>query len=437
MTSALRKAATSLLLIVLVAIAARTAFAIYEIKQFPPRILNIVPFQTETGHIAYSIAAGKGFSSPFQRDTGATAWVAPVYPYLLAGIFKVFGVYTLGAFYAALLLNIFFSACACIPLFYSGKRIAGAGVASVAGWAWALFPNAILIPFEWIWDTCLSVLLLTLLLSATLALAEKSRARDWCGYGLLWGIALLTNPALALPLPFLLLWFAYRSSAITSAHRFLRPALAAAIAIFCCVPWTIRNYIQFHHFVPLRSNFAFELYVGNNENYDDANRGRPAVVTQDREIVRYLRIGETAFLQEEMQKAAAFIWTHPRTEISLIANRFVDFWFGSARPLQTFRQADSAWIQGILLCNDLAPLFMLAGIAAIIVRKNRYAFPVVILPIVFPLTYYVTHTSLRYRHPIDPVVLLLCAIALHEGWAWRERILRGTPTVAPRDGQYK
>jgi hypothetical protein len=28
---------------------------------------------------------------------------------------------------------------------------------------------------------------------------------------------------------------------------------------------------------------------------------------------------------------------------------------------------------------------------------------------VYPVIYYVTHASLRYRHPIDPVVLLLSA----------------------------
>lgn len=430
MTSSLRKAATSLLLIVLVALATRSAFALFEIKQFSPRVLSTVPFQTETGHIAYSIAAGNGFSSPFLRDTGPTAWLAPVYPLLLASIFKFFGVYTLHAFYAALLLNILFSAGACIPLYYSGRRIACAGIASASAWAWALFPNAILIPFEWIWDTCLSVLLLTVLLWATLALSEKSRGRDWCAYGLLWGVALLTNPALALPLPFLLLWLASRApSQDSSRRRLLYPTLAAGIAVLCCVPWTIRNYAQFHHFVPLRSNFAFELYVGNNENYDAANRSRPPVVTQDREILRYLRMGESAFLREELRKATAFIWTHPRTEVSLIADRFVDFWFGSAKPLQTFRLADSAWIQAVLLCNGLAPLCLLAGILVLIARKNRYAFPVVILPIAFPLTYYVTHTSLRYRHPIDPVVLLLCAIGLQQCWRWTMRAWRKSPSA--------
>jgi hypothetical protein len=415
----LRKAATSLLLIIVVALGARVAFAWYEIRQFSPQVLSIVPFQTETGHIAYSIASGKGFSSPFQRDTGPTAWLAPVYPCLLAGIFKVFGIYSLHSFLAALFLNVLFSAGACVPIFCAGKRIAGLGVASAAAWLWALFPNAIIIPFEWIWDTSLSVLLVATLLWATLELAESRRLRDWCLCGLLWGFALLTNPAAALLFPVLLAWAAYRTHAQNrAANPILRPLLAAAIAALCCLPWTIRNYVQFHKLIPLRSNFAFELYIGNNENYDDQHKFRPGAITQDREILRYVRMGETAFMEEEERKAVAFISSHPRIEVWLIAQRFVDFWTGTAAPLAAFRQANSLWLRLILLCNDAAPLCAFFGIVVLLATKNVCGFPVVSIPVVFPLLYYVTHTSLRYRHPIDPVVLLLSAIGMQGLWRW-------------------
>jgi len=425
MNNWLRKAATSLLLILIVALGMRIAFAWYEERQISGQALSIVPFQTETGHIAYSIASGKGFSSPFQRDTGPTAWLAPVYPYLLAGIFKLFGIYTLRSFFAALFLNILFSAGACVPIFYAGKRIAGLGVASAAAWLWALFPNAVIIPFEWIWDTPLSALLLGTLLWATLELAESRRLLDWSLYGVLWGLALLTNPAVALLFPVLLAWAAYRTrDNERAAMRFVKPALAAALTLICCLPWTIRNYVQFHKFIPLRSNFAFELYIGNNENYDDQHRPRPDVITQDREIVRYLHMGETAFMEEEKRKAVAFIIAHPRIETWLVAQRFVDFWTGTATPLATFRQADSLWLRLILLCNDAAPLCAFFGVVVLLATKNAYALPTVAVPVIFPLLYYVTHTSLRYRHPIDPAVLLLAAIGVHGVWGWLTRKLR-------------
>jgi hypothetical protein len=419
MNSGWRRAASSVVLIVVVATGARVALAWYEARQIPAQALSVVPFQTETGHIAYSIASGKGFSSPFQRDTGPTAWLAPVYPYLLAGIFKLFGIYTLPSFFAALSLNILFSAATCVPIFYASVRIAGLGVASAAAWLWALFPNAIIIPFEWIWDTSLSALLVAVLLWATLELAESRRMLSWSLYGLLWGLTLLTNPAVALLLPVFLTWAACRARGYTPAsNSLLRPLLAAGIALLCCVPWTVRNYVQFHKFIPLRSNFAFELYIGNNENYDDQHRLRPGAITQDREILRYLHMGETAFMEEEKRKAVVFIVAHPRIETWLIAQRFVDFWTGTATPLAAFRQADSLWLRLILLCNDAAPLCAFFGIIVLLATKNVYALPVVSVPILFPLLYYVTHTSLRYRHPIDPVVLLLVAIGVHGMWRW-------------------
>src|SRR3984885_7492839 len=51
-------------------------------------------FGGEAGRIARSIALGEGFSNPLFGQTGPTAWLSPVFPYLLAGIFKVFGIYS-------------------------------------------------------------------------------------------------------------------------------------------------------------------------------------------------------------------------------------------------------------------------------------------------------------------------------------------------------
>src|ERR1700688_260779 len=204
----IRTVATSLAFILLVAMAARIAVAWDQVGKMPPGGLAIVPFQQETGNIAYSLAQGKGFGSVFRMDTGPTAWLAPTYPLLVAGIFKICGIFTARAFFAAVSMNIAFSSAACVPVFFTGKRIGGLGVASLAAWLWALFPNAIMMPFEWIWDTSLSALLAATILLATLALAESNRVLNWCGYGLLWGFALMTNPALGALLPFLLGWLA-------------------------------------------------------------------------------------------------------------------------------------------------------------------------------------------------------------------------------------
>ena len=428
MTRGLGKDLAVVLLILLIAFAARLAFAWDQETKIPDTALATAPFAQETGNIAYSLATGKGFSNPFRKETGPTAWLTPVYPLLVAATFKLFGIFTIPSFFFLVLLNILFSTAACVPIFYAGKRIAGISVGIAAASLWAVFPNAIMIPFEWIWDTSLSALLAATLLWATLALADSNRVRDWCGYGFLWGFALMTNPSLGSLLPFLLGWAACRASkrdrTLLSKPVFgwwKAPGLALSVAILCCAPWTIRNYAVFHRLVPLRSNFPLELYIGNNENYDDKHPRYPGPITKDRETLRYFRIGEVPFMDEEMRKAKTFILAHPRVELILFADRFAAFWTGLPDALKNFMATDSWLIRVLILCAALSGIGALAGIAVLVWSRNEYTFPLAVYPVIFPILYYMTHTSLRYRHPIDPVVLLLTAIAAAAFWKFCAR----------------
>lgn len=416
MKHALTKAATSLVLIVLVALAARLGFAWDQLRQMPREAVGTVPFAQETGSIAYALASGKGFSSPFRGETGPTAWLTPVYPLLVAGIFRLLGAFTADAFFAVILLNSLFSAAACIPMFHAGKRIGGLGVACGAAWLWALFPNAVMMPFEWVWDTCLAALLGATLLWATLKLADlPQRTRNWCAYGLLWGFTLMTNPSLGSLFPILLGW-AFYSARRKDKLPVTRPAVAVATAILCCVPWTVRNYVVFHRLVPLRSNFPLELYIGNNNNYATRQFVWPPKITKERELLRYFRIGETAFMDEEKRKAMEFIRAHPKIFFELTAKRFIAFWTGLADPIQNFLSTDSWLIRVLLLSNTLAAAGALLGIAVLLRRRSQFTLPAAAYPLVFPWLYYITHPNLRYRHPIDPVVLLLVAIAAAAAW---------------------
>ena len=411
MKSRLWEAATSLALIVVIALGARVAFAWNQEHKMRADLVGLVPFLNETGNIAYSLAAGHGFSSPYWQETGPTAWLTPVYPVLVAVIFKIFGIHTPHSFFAVVFLNILFSAAACVPLFYIGKRVGGLAVGAGAAWLWAIFPNAVVIPYEWVWDTSLAALLMAAILWATLELAETQGVRGWCGYGLLWGFALMTNPSLGSVLPVLLGWAAYHGWKRGNLHL-SRPLLACGIAVLCCVPWTVRNYLVFRRFIPLRSNFPFELWLGNNEQFDEQSQVVPAADPERAEIRKYVHMGETAFMQDKWQRATTFVKTHPRLEVILFGRRFVATWTGMEKPLEGFRDADSPLVRLVLISNTLAAIGALCGILALLRSRNIYAFPLATVLIVYPVIYYVTHASLRYRHPIDSVMLLLAVIAV-------------------------
>lgn len=392
------------------ALALRVAYLLYMAHQIPAVVLADVPFQNEVGNVAEAIAEGKGFCCLFRQATGPTAWLGPVYPLMIACIFKMFGAFTLKAFYAAVLLNCVFSSLATIPLFHVGKRVGGLTTAILASSMWAIFPSGIVLPFQWIWDTSLSVLLAPALLWGTLKLKETMRPRDCALYGALWGFSLLTNPALGALLPFLLGWilFQHREQHSLAMRRGL---VAMAALFFVCLPWMARNYLRFHRFIPLRSNFPYEFWSGNNEIFDPHSR-EVNRITRYEQIHLYAEQGETEFLREKLQKALGFVAAHPSLYARLFVRRIIATWLGTESPWQDFAQTDSLLVRIIFTWNAMTLAGVLCGLGRIYLQRRAYFVPIASYPIIFPLTFYIAHTTLRHRHPCDPVVALLMAIAI-------------------------
>jgi 4-amino-4-deoxy-L-arabinose transferase-like glycosyltransferase len=393
-----------------VAVLVRVLYLVSRVRLIPADVLAAAPFENEVGNMAAALAQGKGFCCVFRQLTGPTAWVAPVYPLLVAGIFKVFGTFTLAAFYSAVLLNCIFSALVCFPLYSAATRITGHSSAILATWLWAFLPNGVIIPYAWIWDSSLSAFLAALLLWLTLRLEASGNIRDYIAYGLCWALAVLTNPSLGAVLPLLLGWLLFRDSAEPT-HKLKCAATVLAVILLCCLPWTVRNYLQFHRFIPLRSNFAFEFWSGNNEIFDEHSRAVNRI-TRFEQTHLYATLGENAFFDDKWRKAEAFVRANPHLYARLCGRRVVASWLGTESPWQDFRESDSSLARLLIFCNGLALLGMLGGLLWLFRQHSPYLFPVASFPLVFPLAFYFTHTSLRHRHPCDPVVALLMAIAV-------------------------
>ncbi|MGB9241797.1 MAG: glycosyltransferase family 39 protein [Candidatus Acidiferrales bacterium] len=418
----LRRTATSLPLIVLVALLLRVGFAWDYVGQNSRQALAVLPFLQESGNIAASLASGHGFSSPFRIETGPTAWMPPAYPWLLAEIFRIFGVRTYDSFLAALALNILCSGFTCVPIYFAGKRIGGLNVAALAAWLWAFFPNTILNAFESMWEASLAALLAAIILWATLAIEKSERWREWVGYGLLWGVTLLTNVTLISLLPLLLGWLAYRrrkislsfhDSAGVAKTTLAKPALALGVALLCCVPWTIRNYHVFHRIVPLRSTLGLQMWIGNNENPQEVWKEELHPIFNSAERARYIRMGEIEYMREKQSEAIGFILAHPGRDVRQFASRFIATWSGGTpTPLQDFVRTPGLWFRGVLLFNFVVAIGTAAGIVVLWKQRSAYLFPIAVFPLVFPWAYYLTLVVPRYRLPVDPAVMLLTAVAL-------------------------
>ena len=364
-------------------------------------------FGWETGRIARSIALGQGYASPTDLQTGPTAWTAPVYPYILGQAFKVFGIYTNASAWVILVFNSIFSALTCWTLYRVGERIFGESVARGTAWTWAVFPYVIYWPVRVVWDVCLSTFLLTLALWLALRLREKAVARDWIGYGLLWGLIALTNTALIILLPFMLAWICYADwrKSVKSV------ALCILTIVICVAPWTIRNYRVFGRFVFIRDNLPLELHEANNESANALWTRTEHPGNDPEAMKRFQELGEIRYMDETKREFWTFIRENPGTFIEFTLQRVFYFW---AAPRQATNVAGyDLWIARHVQFL-VAAAFAFAGLALMFVRKHAYRWLLAPFLLIYPLPYYLVNPFPRYKHPIETVMTMLIVYVLWE-----------------------
>ncbi len=419
------------------------------------------PFGYETGKIAASIAEGHGFSSPLFVPTGPTAWMTPVYPYFMAGVFKLFGIYSAASALVMLTFNAITSALTCLPIFFFARRSFGGQLGDQrgeragewAGWIWALFPYAIYWPVDRIWDTWLATLLLAILFCMALRLAETNRPRDWIAFGALSGVAALTDPVVLSVLPFLALWALRRNCKVlaaranpsnsasswqsgvepphskeahkpsfagtfnsadgkSGARRLIRSAAGCALTTILVIsPWLVRNYRVFHKFIPLRDNFGLALRVGNIGDTRHMLTLEAGPWMNENEWRLYQRIGEIAYMHYARDAAFDFIAAHPVEYMDSCLRRIVyvwtHFWPLPPKLLAGFEPNPG----DVFLITALSVLAWL-GLRDAFRAKADGAGAYAIVLLLFPAVYYVTSLEPWYRVPMDPMLIALAAYAI-------------------------
>ena len=80
-------------------------------------------YGNEPSHIAAHLAKGEGFSSPYPwTPVSPTAQQPPLYPFLLAIIFKAFGVLSLRSLQVIVWLNAVAGTAASLLIYWVGRR---------------------------------------------------------------------------------------------------------------------------------------------------------------------------------------------------------------------------------------------------------------------------------------------------------------------------
>jgi 4-amino-4-deoxy-L-arabinose transferase-like glycosyltransferase len=387
------------------------------------------PYGYEAGRIAESIASGRGFSSPLGSvQTGATAWLCPIFPYLMAAVFRVCGIFTLTSLLVIQILNCAFVSLTVFPIHAIARRSFGApyessyqnNVALLASWLWVFLPSAIHTPVADIWDTSLTGLLFALIFWSTLAIREEQSALRWASYGALWAMGALTNASLLSILPFFIGWLVF-SRPETSDGRLARAALSVFVLALLLTPWTIRNHRALGEWLPLRSNFGLELWLGNNLAGSDVNSFALHPFQNPSEASRFKSLGEIEYMREKQYEAIAFMRAQPGTTVHLIARRVALYWFAvSDRPRFDWRTAPR-YVRHLVFPNLLMILFAWLGAAIALRARRPGAMLFVFALLVFPLPYYVTHALVRYRFSLDPILTVLGVYGVLSALPWTQR----------------
>ena len=400
------KARTSLFSVTAIAFVLRLAYIlIVHTYKFKPD-QNDFGFGYEMGRIGHAIATDRGFADPFGPATGPTAWEPPLYPYMIAVVFKLSGIYTHASAFILLTINSIFSALTCIPIFLIARKCFSEKVAVWSAWGWALLPTVMYWSTRWVWETSLAAFLLAIIFWLALELENLEGTMPWVGFGLLWGVAVLTNTSLVTFLPASGLWPWYRRC--KTPKRSLAGVVLAGIFFFATIaPWLVRNYEAFGKFIFIRSNFGAELRLGNGPGADGTWMSYLHPTQNALALQQYEQMGEIAYVAERKREAMDFIRADYGRFAWISFKRFVYYWAGRPRSTEMSALVDNS----AFLASSILAFW---GLGHALRKRRPGAWLFLWLMLCYPAIYYFVYPHSRYRHPIEPIMVILIAYVISE-----------------------
>jgi 4-amino-4-deoxy-L-arabinose transferase-like glycosyltransferase len=374
-------------------------------------------FGWEMGRIGRSIALGQGFSNPYEGDTGPSAWEPPLYPFLIGGVFKIFGIYSRASAWVLLSINSLFATLTCIPVFLIARKTFGESIAKWSAYSWGLNPYVWYWSIHWIWDTTFTPFILACIFLLALELANTgvphfsqelrevgSRRGDrglWAVFGALYGIGALANPTMLAFLPFCGVWVwrqRYRRG-LSSVGGVIIASLVFWVAL---APWLVRHYQVFGRFVFIRDDFGLQFRLGNWKGADgmlmaylqpNLNRG---------ELDKFQSMGELAYAESCKREAFAWVRANPGRFAVISLKRLFYYWNGVPRETNSVSPVDFR-TSGFLATSVLA----LWGLGRALRQRRPGAWLFAGLVLTYPTVYYFVFPHARYRHPIEPQLVIL------------------------------
>ncbi|MBN1220196.1 MAG: glycosyltransferase family 39 protein [Anaerolineae bacterium] len=245
----------------------------------------------------------------------------------------------------------------------------------------------------------------------------------WLWLGMALGVAVLLRQVFLLFIPVLfiwLLWRSYRYQARSVMRMLGILAGSTAVLVLLILPWTARNYRAFNSFVLLNTNAGFAFFWGNHPIHGyNFIPILPADGPSYQDLIppELRNLNEADLDRALLKLSLAQIKADPVRYLVLSLSRvqeYVKFWPSS----------DSGLISNISRVFSFGLLLPFMGYGLALGFRRSLSAEALILYL-FMVTYAGTHlltwTLIRYRLPIDAVLLVFAGLALVDLW---ERLAR-------------
>ena len=382
-----------------------------------PGIVDQISYHT----LAQRVLSGHGFTMPTDwwpvtRANEPTAHWSYLYTLYLTAVYAVFGVKPLAArLLQALIVGLLWP----WLTLRVGRRVGGPAVGLVAA-AWsavygyfAYYSAALMTESFYI-----TAILWTLDRSLTLAHGDW-RKRQWALLGLAIGVTVLLRQVFLVfvPVLFLWLWLAPGRRGFTPAEVAASPSLggrlrgsllALAIMLLLILPWTVRNYRAFGHFVPLNTNAGYAFFWANHPIYGAQFVAiLPGKAPYQRLIPAELRsLDEAALDSALLRRGFEFVMQDPARYFLLSLSRlrtFFMFW----------PESESSFLSNLVrvLSFGVALPFIIVGLWLTAREWRRWSL-LWLFVAVYTVVHLLSWALVRYRLPVDGVLLIFASPAL-------------------------
>lgn len=378
-----------LLVIVLVAAALRVGWALQQPA-------NHLAYDDSKGYdaVAINFLDGNGFMQ------GGSTRVSrmPVYPLFLAACYKIFG---RDCYAAPRVIQSLAGSLVCVLVYAIAAPVFGRGVGLLAAAIAAVYSF-----FVYYSGLLLTETLFTLALTLFMYLILSIDRRAFRGVlapaavaGVLAGTTVLLKPSFLTFVPFMgLIW-------LVVSRRPAR-ALTAMVVIVLCTgftmcPWIVRNWTLTERFVPTTLLVGISLYEGVHPGAD----GGPAM---DRLPERIYGLSEYDENRAYLEKARKVIREEPGRIVALAGRKFLRFW--NVVPNSSDHQGVIYRVVSIVSIVPLLCFAIVGVLRGAVPRGERLL--LLSAPIHFTLLHMLFVSSIRYRAPVMPMMIVLAAVGV-------------------------